>query len=428
MSALLAIIAGILVGLAVTAFFAACEGAFFQLSIPSGREAPERESGASRTARLLERPERLHAALEIGHLLGVVWVAALSWAVVRRVLDGAPHLVAWAAAILAAGFAVVVVGELAPKALGMQRAASWAFRASPVVAAWRTALTPVIALAAALARATERLVPAASQPAPLASDDLRTMVAETTEGSDLERGEREMITSIFAFGETTVREVMTPRTDVVAIEVSAPWEEIIATVRENERSRVPVYEESLDRIIGVLYAKDLLAIAHGVAEPPARLAELLWEVTFVPEAKKIDDLLRQFQREQIHMAVVIDEYGGTAGIVTLEDILEELVGEIQDEYDAEEPLVMPLEHGVLRLDGRLDADDFNDLTGSGIESDDVETMGGLVARELARVAKDGDTVEIGDWVFEVEAVEGKRITRLLAWPREETVPEDGGGG
>ncbi|MGH7566789.1 MAG: hemolysin family protein [Gemmatimonadota bacterium] len=426
MSGLLAIAAGILAGLAVAAFFAACEGAFFQISTPSGPEAPARESGASRIARLLERPERLQGALELGHLLGVVWVAALSWALARRVLGGAPDIVALTTAILAAGFVVVVLGELAPKALGMQRAVSWAARVSPVVAAWRTALTPVIALATALARVTERLVPPASQPAPLASDDLRTMVAETTESADLERGERDMITSIFAFGETTVREVMTPRTDVVAIESSAPWEEVVATVRENERSRVPVYEESLDHVIGVVYAKDLLAIAHGVAEPPARLAQIIWEVTFVPEAKKIDDLLRQFQREQIHMAVVIDEYGGTAGIVTLEDILEELVGEIQDEYDSEEPLVMPLEHGVLRLDGRLDADDFNDLTGSGIEADDVETMGGLVARELARVAKDGDTVEIGDWVFEVEAVEGKRITRLLAWPREDTAPQDGG--
>jgi CBS domain containing-hemolysin-like protein len=123
---------------------------------------------------------------------------------------------------------------------------------------------------------------------------------------------------------------------------------------------------------------------------------------------------------------VIDEYGGTAGIVTLEDILEELVGEIQDEYDAEEPLVVPMEDGVLRLDGRLDADDFNDFTGSAISAEDVDTIGGLVARELARMAKQGDAVEIEDWVFEVETVEGKRITRLLAWPREET-GENGGG-
>ena len=232
-----------------------------------------------------------------------------------------------------------------------------------------------------------------------------------------------MISSIFAFGETTVREVMTPRTDIVAIEASTPWESVIAYARESERSRIPVYEETLDAILGVVYAKDLLAIAHGAAEAPARLTDILVEATFVPEAKKIDDLLREFQRGNIHMAVVIDEYGGTAGIVTLEDILEELVGEIQDEYDIEEPLVVPLEDGVLRLDGRLDADDFNDLTGGDIEADEVETVGGLVARELARVAAVGDTVAIGDWEFEVEAVEGKRIVRLLAWPREETGKE-----
>jgi CBS domain containing-hemolysin-like protein len=423
-SAWLGIGAGIMAGLVVAGFFAACEGAFFQLAMPTGRDGAEREAGSSHTARLLERPDRLQAALELGHLLGVVWVAALTWVVTRRILGGAPEIVAFAVAILVAGFVVVVVGELAPKALGMQRAAAWTTRVSPIIAAWRAMLTPVIAVAAALGRATERMVPPASQTAPPASDDLRTLVAETTERSELELGEREMITSIFAFGETTVREVMTPRTDIVALEITAPWDEIMATVRESERSRVPVYEESLDRIVGLVYAKDLLAIAHGLAEPPERLTEILWDAAFVPEAKKIDDLLRQFQGEEIHMAVVVDEYGGTAGIVTLEDILEELVGEIQDEYDVEEPLLAPLEDGVLRLDGRLDADDFNDFTGSTIEADDVETMGGLVARELARVAAVGDTVRMGDWAFEVESVEGKRITRLLAWPLEGSPAEE----
>jgi putative hemolysin len=423
-SAWLGIGAGIAAGLVVAGFFAACEGAFFQLATPAGRDGAEREAGSSRTARLLERPDRLQAALELGHLLGVVWVAALTWILARRILGGAPELVAFPVAILVAGFVVVVVGELAPKALGMQRAATWTTRVSPIIAAWRAVLTPVIAVAAALGRATERMVPPASQTAPPASDDLRTLVAETTERSELELGEREMITSIFAFGETTVREVMTPRTDIVALDITAPWDEVMATVRESERSRVPVYEESLDRIVGLVSAKDLLAIAHGLAEPPERLAEILWDAAFVPEAKKIDDLLRQFQREEVHMAVVVDEYGGTAGIVTLEDILEELVGEIQDEYDVEEPLLAPLQDGVLRLDGRLDADDFNDFTGSTIEADDVETMGGLVARELARVAEVGDTVQMGDWAFEVESVEGKRITRLLAWQLEGIASEE----
>jgi CBS domain containing-hemolysin-like protein len=414
----LPVVAGIAAGLAWTAFFAACEGALFQLSMPGSRDAVDRSSG-SRVARLLERPERLQSALELGHLAGVIWVAALTWALVQRASGVASGPLAAAVAILLTGFVVVVAGELAPKALGMERAAPWAARTAPVVRAWCALLGPVTGLAAAISRLAERLVPAIAQPGPVASDALRTMVAETTESAELEVGEREMISSIFAFGETTVREVMTPRTDVVAIDVSAPWRTVMDTVRESERSRVPVYEQSLDRILGVLYAKDLLAIAHGLAEPPSRLTDILWEATFVPEAKKIDDLLRQFQGEQIHMAVVVDEYGGTAGIVTLEDILEELVGEIQDEYDAEEPLVVPLEDGVLRLDGRLDTDDFNDLTGSSIEIEDVETIGGIVARELARVAVDGDTVEIGDWIFEVESTEGKRIVRLLAWPRED---------
>ena len=425
MNPTVAIVLGIVAGLALSAFFAACEGAFFQLSGPADGEAPEPGTAAARTAKLLERPERLQGALELGHMLGVIWVTALAWALSGRFLEGYPAALTWTLVILAIAFVVVVIAELAPKALGMQRGAAWASRVALVVLAWRTLLTPVVTVAAAIGRVAERILPPVPQPS-LDSEDIRTMVAETTERSELESGEREMISSIFAFGETTVREVMTPRTDLVAVEVSMPLSEIIALVRESERSRVPVYKETLDEIIGVVYAKDLLAIAHGLAEPPVRLKEILWEAAFVPEAKKIDDLLRQFQREQIHMAVVIDEYGGTAGIVTLEDILEELVGEIQDEYDVEEPLVVPMEDGVLRLDGRLDADDFNDFTGSAIDAEDVDTIGGLVARELARVAKHGDTVEIDDWVFEVETVEGKRITRLLAWPREE--PAENGGG
>jgi CBS domain containing-hemolysin-like protein len=426
LSSAIGIALGILAGLALSAFFAACEGAFFQLSGPAEGDARERDPAAARTARLLERPDRLQGAFDLGHLLGLVWVAALAWVLARRLFADVPAALSWPLVIVALAFVLVVVAELAPKAVGMQRGATWASRVSPVVLAWRTLLTPVVWMAAALGRAAERVLPPVPQPS-LDSDDIRSMVAETTERSELESGEREMITSIFAFGETTVREVMTPRTDLVAVDSSTPLAEMMGIVRESERSRVPVYNESLDEIVGVLYAKDLLAIAHGLAEPPVRLKEILWDATFVPEAKKIDDLLREFQREHIHMAVVVDEYGGTAGIVTLEDILEELVGEIQDEYDVEEPLVVPLEDGVLRLDGRLDADDFNDFTGSGLEAEDVETIGGLVARELARVAQPADTIEIGDWVFEVEAVEGKRITRLLAWPREEAA-DDGGGG
>lgn len=421
MSAALATAAGILAGLGVAAFFAACEGAYFQLTIASGRETSQPEN---RLERLLSRPERLQSALELGHLLGVVWTSALSWALIRVLTGDLAPVPRVAIAIAVAAFPVVVLGELAPKGFGMERAGPWAARTATIFAAWQTLVAPFVRMANALARFVERAFPPASSGARLESDELRTMVAETTETAEIELGEREMITSIFAFGETTVREVMTPRTDIVALEAATAWDRVLDYARDNERSRVPVYEESLDSIQGIVYAKDLLAIAHRAADPPPRLVDLAVEATFVPEAKKIDDLLREFQSGHIHMAVVVDEYGGTAGIVTLEDILEELVGEIQDEYDVEEPLCVPLEDGVLRLDGRLDADDFNDLTGSDLDFADVETMGGLVARELARVAAVGDRVAIGDWEFQVETVDGKRIVRLLA--RQKAVGDEAG--
>jgi CBS domain containing-hemolysin-like protein len=209
---------------------------------------------------------------------------------------------------------------------------------------------------------------------------------------------------------------MTPRPDVFAIEESTPWEQVVRSVREAEFSRVPLYRDSLDTVIGVVYAKDLLAIVHGQVEPPTALADLARAPTFVPEGRPIDDLLRQFQRERIHLGIVADEYGGTAGILTLEDILEELVGEIQDEYDRERPLVVPLADGTLQVDGRLDADDFNELTGATLEGEGgVETVGGLVAREVGRVPEGGETVRLGGWNFRVEAVAGKRVTVLKAW-------------
>ena len=223
-----------------------------------------------------------------------------------------------------------------------------------------------------------------------------------------------MITSIFGFGETTAREVMTPRTDIFALDAGAPVREAIDHVREAEHSRVLVYRGDLDVVAGYLHARDLLAVAYGLAPLPDSLAPLVQEAFFVPEGKRIDDLLRDFQAG-VSFAVVVDEYGGTAGIMTLEDVLEEMVGEIQDEYDQEPPLVVPLADGSLDVDGRLDADDFHDLTGAWVESEgSAETIGGLVARELGRVPQGGESVRIGDWIFEVEAVAGKRVTRVRA--------------
>ncbi len=416
MSAGWVLASGILLGLAAAAFFAASESALFAL-VGSGEERSgvEPDGRGPGVGRLVARADRLQHAIALGHLLAVVWVSGLAWIAVEQATGGV-GAVSWIAVPLATTLVVLVLGELVPKSVGLERPELWIGAAATVLRAWDVLLAPVTVPLRALGGAYDRALGPGAAVDPISADEVRAIVAESSESADLDVDERRMIRSIFAFGDTTVREVMTPRPDIVAIEADTPWPEVLEQVREAEHSRVPVYAGSLDEVVGVLYAKDLLAHAHGLAEPPQDLRGMSWEVSFVPEGKKIDDLLREFQRREIHLAVVVDEYGGTAGIVTLEDILEELVGEIQDEYDHEAPLVEPLAEGALRIDGRLDADDFNELTGADLEGEEVETIGGLVARELGRVATGGETVDVGDWRFTVESVDGKRIVKLRVAP------------
>lgn len=427
MTSVLASIAIGAAGLLAAAFFAACESAFFALVTPREEDYSSSDHApAGRVRRLVSRPDRLRHGIALGHLTAVVWTAAVAGYGSAWLLDGGHGWVAAAALWAATAFAILVVGEMGPRALAADRPAAWATRCAPALAAWQVLVSPAVVVLGAMGRAWDRMVGPGPRVEPLTSEDVRSIVAETTARTDLELGARRMITSIFSFGDTTVREVMTPRPDVLAVEVDTAWEDAVGTVQAAEHSRVPVYRESLDDVVGILYAKDLLAVAHGHAAAPEGLRPLLREATFVPEAKKIDDLLRAFQRDRIHLAVVVDEYGGTAGIVTLEDVLEELVGEIQDEYDREEPLVEPLPDGSLRIDGRLDADDFNELTGARIEAEGVETIGGVVARELGQIAEGGESVTVEGWSFLVEEVDGKRIAKVRAEPppeaREEAVP------
>lgn len=415
----LAITAGLVLGLAAAAFFAACEGAFAALTAPGDQPVGE-GAQTRRLVRLLHRPERLQHAIAIGHLLAVTWTAALVWLTVATRAGTAPASLtwwSWVALVVVTAFVIHVVAEQAPKALANASPHGWARVAGVALVPWNALLLPVTTIAAALSGVVRRTVGSPQRgPDPITSRDIQSMVAETSARAQIETEERQMITSIFAFGDTTAREVMTPRTRVFALEIGTPIEEAMRRVREAEHSRVPVYRGTLDAIEGVVQAKDLLAVAHQLAPAPASLEELLHPATFVPEGKKIDDLLRELQTRRVHMAVVVDEYGGTAGIVTLEDILEELVGEIQDEYDRESELCVTLADGALLVDGRLDADDFNDLTGSFIDTEGrVETIGGLVARELGRVPEGGEAVRIGPWTFHVESVESKRVTRVRAW-------------
>jgi putative hemolysin len=242
----------------------------------------------------------------------------------------------------------------------------------------------------------------------ITEEDLRTYVDASEEGGLLEKDEKEMIYSIFDLGDTLAREIMVPRIDVVALEADMSVMEALDIFLEEGHSRLPVYDDNIDNIIGILYAKDLLAHWRKGGEPrPVRGLER--EVYYVPETKPVSDLLRELQSKKVHIAIVVDEYGGTAGLVTIEDILEEIVGEIQDEYDVEEFYMDRISDDEYIFSARVDLDDINDIMSVDLPTDESDTLGGLVYAMLGRVPMIGDAVDVASLRLTVLTVEGRRI-------------------
>jgi len=251
----------------------------------------------------------------------------------------------------------------------------------------------------------------------MTEDELKTWVAvgETTGG--LEKGERQMIYSIFHFGDTLCREIMIPRIDILALEADSSVSDSIRALTVSGHSRVPVYDDTIDNVVGLLYAKDLLRTQLDET-PPESIRPFLRPAYFVPEAKKVDELLREMQERSIHMAIVVDEYGGMAGLVTMEDIVEEIVGEIRDEYDQGEAyLFQRISDDEFILNGRIGMDDFNDLLGTNLVTDLAETLGGYIYGTIGRVPTGGEYMRVEDWDLTVEQVSGRRITKIHAHRR-----------
>jgi len=250
---------------------------------------------------------------------------------------------------------------------------------------------------------------------PVTEDALRTWVeAGRVDGGSLEPGERKMIYSIFQFGDTLAREVMVPRIDLTAFEVNLPLAEAIDALNKTGHSRVPVYEETIDNIVGLLYAKDLLLVKDQPVSLTA-LRERLRPAFFIPETKKVDEVLTEMQERRIHVAIVVDEYGGVAGMVTLEDIVEEIVGEIRDEYDqGEEQLYQQVGPDEYLFQGKIGLDDFSEVMGTHLEKDDAVTLAGFIYGQMGRVSAGGEQVVMDDFILTVEQVSGRRIRKVRA--------------
>jgi CBS domain containing-hemolysin-like protein len=288
---------------------------------------------------------------------------------------------------------------------------TWAMRLAPSVRMTTVVLSPLLLLPLALSRKRGE----AQEPvATVTEEELKSMVDAGHEGGVLEGDERQMIYSIFELGDTLVREIMLPRIYINALDVSTPLQDAVDELIKSGHSRLPVFEESVDNVLGLLYAKDLLKIWRK-GDKIESLRSLLRPATFVPEAKKVDELLEEMQSGHVHMAMVVDEYGGIAGLVTLEDIFEEIVGEIQDEYDqSEEAPYVQAGDGEYVFQGRVDLRDFNEVMGSQLPTEETETLGGFIYEQVGRVPTSGESLQVGDIHLTIEQVIGRRIRKVRA--------------
>jgi CBS domain containing-hemolysin-like protein len=318
----------------------------------------------------------------------------------------------WRAALITAGamtlVSFVVVG-VAPRTVGRQHAYAVGRATAPLVRWIGRVLNPLASLLIVIGNA---VTPGRGFPeGPFGSQvELRELVDLAEQRGVVEHGEREMIHSVFALGDTIAREVMVPRTEMVWIESPKTLQQALYLFLRSGFSRIPVIGDSVDDVLGVLYLKDVVRRSQS-GDPAASaqaVADLMRPATFVPESKPVDDLLREMQAARTHLVIVVDEYGGTAGLVTIEDILEEIVGEITDEYDVERPPVDHLEDGSVRVTARLPIEDLGEIFGVDLPADEVETVGGLLAQTLGRVPIPGATVDVGGLHLVAEGTTGRR--------------------
>jgi CBS domain containing-hemolysin-like protein len=318
----------------------------------------------------------------------------------------------WRAALVTAGamtlVSFVVVG-VAPRTLGRQHAYAVGRATAPLVRGLGRALNPLASLLILIGNA---VTPGRGFPeGPFGSQvELRELVDLAEQRGVVEHGERQMIHSVFALGDTIAREVMVPRTEMVWIEGAKTLQQALYLFLRSGFSRIPVIGESVDDVLGVLYLKDVIRRTQSgdAAADAMPVADLMREATFVPESKPVDDLLSEMQAARNHLVIVVDEYGGTAGLVTIEDILEEIVGEITDEYDVERPPVVHLEDGAVRVTARLPIEDLGEIFGVELPADEVETVGGLLAQNLGRVPIPGAAVDIDGLHLVAEGATGRR--------------------
>jgi len=415
-------LASLVLLLATAAFLSAAEISL--VSVTRFRVRALREEGNKKAQvleEMLSQPHRFLSTILMLTLLVQVGASAIAAGLALEI--GLPVATAVATGVMT--FLIFIFSEMAPKTYASNHPERVSLAVAPVIRWLSVIFYPLVQLLIFFSNGVIRLLggKATGEGLSVTEKDIKALVTAAQEQDMIEEEEEKLIHSIFEFGDTLVREVMIPRTDMVMLDEKASMEEALEAIMQSGYSRIPVYRGDFDHIVGVLYAKDLLPYLK-MGESDARLKDLLREAYFVPESKRVSELLNELRTLTIHMAIVLDEYGGTSGLVTIEDLLEEIVGEIFDEYDRALELYERLEDGKYSIDARISVDDLNELLGTELPAHEWDTLGGLMYNLMGKIPKQGDSVDFEGLRLTAQKVVGRRIHKVLL---EVLATEENGG-
>lgn len=381
--------------------------------------ADEGDARARRYLALMDTGLQLSMTVSIAHILTrfaiAVILVLLVIVPVSNGAAGARALLALATIVLGTGL-TLVVGDLLPEAIGASQAKHLLALALPSTRLLVFVIAPVTAAVLFLSRLISRLFGSDSLVNLVTEEEIMTLVQASHSGGIIEAEEKDMIASVLQLGESNARELMTPRIDIVALDVDDTIMQALSAFVESGFSRIPIYEESIDSVIGLLYAKDILTVLKNRDDLESQtIRDLLRPTYFVPETTRADALLKELQEKNVHLAVVVDEYGGTSGLVTIENLIEEIIGDIRDEYDyQEEEDYVEAGDDFYIIEASMDLDDLNDLLGCSIDTSDADTLGGYIYLTLGRVPRVNETIETDILSMTVLSIDGHRIRKVKA--------------
>ena len=378
--------------------------------------ADEGDAGARHTLKLMENALQLGMTVSLAHILTRFAIATVLMLLLLDSSGAADETRLWIAigAVVLGATATLIIGDLVPEALGASHADGLARVAIMPMRLLVTIMTPLTALVLLLSRLIARLFGSKDLVNLVTEEEIMTLVDAGHSGGAIEDEEKDMIYSVLQLDESNARELMTPRIDIIALEVNNTIMQALSAFVESGFSRIPVYEDSIDNVIGLLFAKDILTVLENRDDLESQaIRDLIRPAYFVPETKRADALLKELQAKNVHLAIVVDEYGGTSGLITIENLIEEIIGDIRDEYDfGEEEEFVAIGDGSYLIDASMDLDDVNNLLDCSIDTSDADTLGGYIYFILGRVPNADETISSDILSMTIKSIDGHRIRKV----------------